>query len=396
MEKLFNRLTIAGFLLIIFTFCLGTFLSEHKEKLFYENRYTEKAVPLTMESYTSGEFVQKAEKSFSDNIYRRDEMLKLYTLTNRYILGKNEVNKVVFGDGVLLPYYSTNYFDADKTDRDINFMTNSMGKLNQVVEKNGGKLIFAAIPAQFSLYEDKFPGYICTYSPKLEYVRQRFLPALTEKGVSCIDMKTVFSQREDRDELYFKTDHHYNCSGALVVYQAIMEQINKNSGLDLKVLTEEDLEYKTLPNRFLGSMARKIYDVYPNEDKMTICYPKEPVAFERYDGGVKVAAELFKPPLPDKYADYETFMGGDFPETLIDTHRSELPSVLVFGDSYTNALETLIYYSFDKTYSLDFRYYDKMSVADYINKVKPDFVVYVRDDTIYLSNENNGDFFGDN
>ncbi len=144
MEKLFNRLTIAGFLLIIFTFCLGTFLSEHKEKLFYENRYTEKAVPLTMESYTSGEFVQKAEKSFSDNIYRRDEMLKLYTLTNRYILGKNEVNKVVFGDGVLLPYYSTNYFDADKTDRDINFMTNSMGKLNQVVEKNGGKLIFTA------------------------------------------------------------------------------------------------------------------------------------------------------------------------------------------------------------------------------------------------------------
>lgn len=394
MEKLFNRLTIIGFMLIIFTFCLGTFLSEPEEILFYENRYPEKAVPLTMDSYTSGEFAQTAEKAFSDNIYKRDEILKLYTRINRYILGKNEVNKVVFGDGVLLPYYSTNYFDKEQTDNDISLMTSSMERLNAVVEENGGKLIFAAIPAQFSLYEDKFPDYVCTYSPKLEYVRERFLPALTQKGISCIDMKTVFSQREDRDELYFKTDHHYNCNGALVAYQTIMEQINESSGLDLKVLTKEDLEYKTLPNKFLGSMSRKIYDIYPNEDKMTVCYPKEPVAFDRYDNGVNVASDVFKIPGEEQYADYETFMGGDIPETLIDTHRPQLPSVLVFGDSYTNAVESLIYYSFDKTYSLDLRHYDKMSVADYINEVKPDFVVYIRDDTIYLSREDNGDFFG--
>jgi hypothetical protein len=295
-----------------------------------------------------------------------------------------------------LPYYSTNYFNKAEVDEDIDEMTESLVKLNSVVEENGGKLIFAAIPAQFSLYGDRYPDYVCNYSPKLEYVRKTFLPALAQKGVSCIDMKEVFLQREDVDELYFKTDHHYNCNGAFAAYQAINEYINQNTDFNIRVLSKDEMEYKTLPNKFLGSMGRKIYDTYPNEDKMTMCYPKEQIGFDRYDNGIRVAAELFKPPTPDKYADYETFMGGDIPETMIDTNRPELPTLLVFGDSYTNALETLMYYGFDKTYSLDFRYYDGMSVADYIKEKKPDIVLYVRDDTIYLSRENNGDFFFEN
>ncbi len=396
MERLFNFLTILGFMAIILTFSIGTLTAEPKEKLFYENRYPEKAVPLTMESYLSGEFAEKSEKAFSDNIYKRDEILKLYTAFNRNVLRKNEVSNVVFGDGVLLPYYKTNYFNKEAVDLDIYDMAAYMETFNRVIEHNGGKFVFAAIPAQFSLYNDKYPDYVCSYAPKLDYVRENFFNALSERGVDYIDMKSVFSQRADKDELYFKTDHHYNCNGAFVAYQSIMQEINRVSGLDLKILTEDEMEYKTLPNKFLGSMSRKIYDVYPNEDKFTMCYPKEQIPFERYDSGTKVAAELFKPPTPDKYVDYESFMGGDFPETLIDTHRPELPSVLVFGDSYTNALETIIYYSFDKTYSVDCRYYNTMSIADYIREKKPDFVVYVRDDTIYLSKENNGNFFGHN
>lgn len=393
MEKFFERLMIICFTAVIFTFGIGTLTAETKEKMFFENRLPEKAVPLTKDSYVSGEYAEKAEKAFSDNIILRDKIMRVYTKFNSAMPGKTEVNKVVFGEGVLLPYYLTNYFNKEQTDEDINVMADDMDRLNDIVEENGGKMIFAAIPAQFSLYNDKFPDYVCSFSPKLDYVRANFLPELEKRDIECIDLKSVFSARQDKDELYFKTDHHYNCNGALVTYQSVMERINSLSGLNLSVLQKEDMEYKTLPNRFLGSMSRKIYDTYDNDDKFTMCYPKEQIAFERYDNGNKVAAELFKPPTPDKYVDYESFMGGDFPETMIDTHRPDLPSVLVFGDSYTNALETLIYYGFDKTYSLDFRYYDKMSVADYIREKKPDFVVYVRDDTIYLSRENNGNFF---
>ncbi len=400
MEKLFNRLTILAFMIIIFGIGGITFFGEHKEdKSFYENRYLENPIPLNMESYKTGEFREKAEKAFSDHIYKRDEILRLYALTNRNVLHKNEVNKVVFGKGVLLPYYKTNGFNKEQTDEEIAEMTDALTRLNAVVEENGGKLVFAAIPAQFSVYGDKYPDYVCNYSPKLDYVRASFFPRLKENKVSCIDMKSVYKQREDIDfdSLYFATDHHFTCFGALVAYQEVMKELNllRDKGKELKILQNEDLEFKTVDNKFLGSLSRKLYDIYPNEDKLTICYPKEKITFERYDNGQRVDAELFKLPEEGKYADYESFMGVDRPEVIIDTHRPELPSVLIFGDSYTNAMETLLYYSFDKMYSLDLRYYKAMSVADYIKEKKPDYVVYVRDDTIYLSRENNGDFFGD-
>lgn len=396
MEKFFNRLIILSFLIIIFGCSYKTFFAENVEdKSFYENRYLEKPLPLTFKNYVSGDYIKTNEKAFSDHIFMRDDILKLYTSLNYNVLHKKEVNKIVFGDGVLLPYYRSNGFDKAQTDEEITKMSDDMARLNEVVKQNGGQFVFAAIPAQFSLYGDKFPPYVCNFSPKLDYVRQNFTAALTQRNVPFIDMKTVYSAMPDKDKLYFATDHHFTCYGALEAYRQIMRHINDVSGLDLKILGDDELEFKTIPNDFLGSQSRKIYDIYPHNDKLTICYPKQPVVFERFDDGNKVAAELFKLPVAGKYADYESFMGIDRPEVIIDTHRPELPSVLIFGDSYTNAVETLLYYGFNKVYSLDCRYYKAKTVAEYIAEKKPDFVVYVRDDTIYLSRENNGDFFGE-
>jgi hypothetical protein len=393
-NKIFNRLMIVGFSVIIFGFSALTLFSKHGELSFYENRYLAKPVSLTWDSYLSGEFVSGNEDAFSDNIFMRDNMLKLYTVVNRSCLGKNEVNKVVFGEDILLPYYSSNYYDEAAVNSDISTMTDSLTKLNSLVNEQGGRFVFAAVPAQFSLYRDKFPKYSCTFAPKLDYERSSFINGtLKAAGVPVIDLKTVFEARADRDKLYYKTDHHYNCNGAFVAYQSILQNLNEQTGYDLKILTEDDLEYKTFPNRFLGSSARKIYDIYDNDDRLEICYPKKQIPFKRYDNGEEVEATVFSLPNEGDYADYEAFMGGDKAETLIDTNRPELPTALIFGDSYTNAVESLLYYSFDKTYSIDLRYYREMSLADYIKEKKPDVVIYVRDDTIYLSSENNGCFF---
>lgn len=43
--------------------------------------------------------------------------------------------------------------------------------------------------------------------------------------------------------------------------------------------------------------------------------------------------------------------------TTIDTGRRELPSILIYGDSFTNAVESIAWYSFDRMESADFRYY---------------------------------------
>ena len=72
-------------------------------------------------------------------------------------------------------------------------------------------------------------------------------------------------------------------------------------------------------------------------------------------------------------------MGGDVSVTEIVTNRPELPTVLIYGDSFTNAVESLIWYNFDTMYSLDFRHYNKMTLEEFIAEKKPDIVVCIRD-----------------
>ena len=87
---------------------------------------------------------------------------------------------------------------------------------------------------------------------------------------------------------------------------------------------------------------------------------------------------------------YNLYMGGDFAETVLETNRPELPNVLIFGDSFTNALETLLYASFNETRILDLRHYQDMSLRDYITEHQPDVVLCIQNDTFYYTASGNG------
>ena len=87
---------------------------------------------------------------------------------------------------------------------------------------------------------------------------------------------------------------------------------------------------------------------------------------------------------------YNYYMGGDIAETVIKTNRPDLPRVLVVGDSFTNALESILYTSFDEMHSLDYRHYDGKNILDYIADYQPDVVLYVRDDLSYIVTSGNG------
>ena len=83
----------------------------------------------------------------------------------------------------------------------------------------------------------------------------------------------------------------------------------------------------------------------------------------------------------------------DIAETVIRTDRPELPNALIFGDSFTNPVECLAYYSFNELRSVDLRHYTAQSLSDYIAAYQPDVVLCVRDYQSLLLREFNGDFF---
>ena len=84
------------------------------------------------------------------------------------------------------------------------------------------------------------------------------------------------------------------------------------------------------------------------------------------------------------------YMCGDISETVLQTDRPELPDALMFGDSFTNPLETIWYASFDETRSLDLRYHTELSLLDYVEEYRPQVVVCVRDYEQMLNMYGNG------
>ena len=110
----------------------------------------------------------------------------------------------------------------------------------------------------------------------------------------------------------------------------------------------------------------------------------------------RAAAEATVYALPGSDAEpltYGLYMGGDIAETVIRTDRPELPNALIFGDSFTNPVECLAYYSFNELRSVDLRHYTVQSLSDYIAAYQPDVVLCVRDYQSLLLREFNGDFF---
>ena len=189
-----------------------------------------------------------------------------------------------------------------------------------------------------------------------------------------------------------KVDNHYGLLGAYETYRAAVQALNDAYGLALSFPEEgADVTFSALPNPYMGSRTRKLLGLRGNDEKLLTAAFREDIPFTRFDNGGEVAATVYALPATDtEPLTYELYMGGDIAETVLRTDRPALPSVLIFGDSFTNPVESLAYYSFNELRSIDLRHYTAQSLRDYIDAYRPDVVLCVRDYQSLLSREYNG------
>lgn len=346
----------------------------------YENRNL--AVPETFSAETvlDGTFLQSLEPVFSDHITLRDYWLKLYTFLQMEVLQKQTVQGVVVQEDLLLPLHAPT--ETPDCTAAAQAMAESLLLLQNTVEDYGGTFLFVGLPEQSSALRDRYPAGFADYDNVYTSREEALFGAGEALGVQMLNLTPLFLQNQD---LYYRSDHHYRLQGAYLAYQEICE------ALDVPALSESDFTWTALPNPFLGSLNRKLMGMWDTDEALWVYELKEPIAFERWDNGQPVEPTVFA--LPDRetaYTEYNAYMGGDKAETVIRTNRPELPDCLVFGDSFTNALETFLYTSFDETRSLDLRHYTEMGILEYVQTYQPDVVICMQNDTVYLLPEGNG------
>ncbi|MEG1789610.1 MAG: hypothetical protein RR230_03015 [Oscillospiraceae bacterium] len=391
MKKIFDKLFIILGALFILCVLVGVLLKSAVGVSFYENRALAPLPVLNAESALDGGFSTDLQAYLTDRAPGRTLAIKAGTFFKLNVLRRPVVNGVAVTDDVLLQYNPYTTFGTDYIADAAAEVGGDLADLRDFIEELGGSFYYLGVPEQYSYFSARYPYYLDNRAWCLDIIHRDFSAALAKNDIEFIDMAEEYEKLGNPADFYFASDHHYNFPGAFAAYTALIERINSDRALPLPLLGEDDLSLTALPNPFLGSRNRELYGLRPMGDSLIIAEPKAALPFSRWDNGVSSEPRTNHVPYWSGDAvSYSVYMGGDFGETVIKTERPELPRALIFGDSFTNAIETLLYASFDETRSLDLRYYDAMTLREYLLDYRPDVVICVRDDTVYLYKTGNG------
>lgn len=384
-------LAFAGFLAAAMVITLG---KPQGGWSYYENRTLAQMEELTPQTLWDGTFANSVEPTLQDHAAGRNTLLKLSAWMDMELFHRPVVNQVIPAEGMLLSWNPYETPDPELIQQQADAMAGQLGELRDVVESYGGKFYYVAVPGQYTYFEETHPDFLNNRATYTDLEIPAFQQAMEEQGVTLIEMGEILAQQGNPPEYYSTVDYHYTFGGAYATYLAILERINQDFDHSLTVLDEDSLVRETLPNPYLGSRARKVFGLWETDEKLEIGLPAQPIPFTRIDNGQEVPATVYT--LPSNDTDevaYAAYMGGDIAETVIDTGRDELPSLLIYGDSFTNPVEGLMYYSFDEMRTVDLRHYKDMTLADYIALYQPDVVVGIRDYESLLSTDYNGSPF---
>ncbi|MBE6995851.1 MAG: hypothetical protein E7429_03865 [Ruminococcaceae bacterium] len=368
---------------------LLTLIGPHKSVSYYEQRGLAKFPELSREAVLDGTYFSELETVYKDHIFQRDRILKVNAIAE-LLLGRVTVNNIIVNSDKLLDSFGFLRWGLDYLKPEAEAIAAQYASLNGMITAYGGQFCYLGLPQQTTYFADEYPAYMDSRLWHTTGIRDIFGAAMETQGVPFLNMYAAFQAAGQPEEYYYDSDHHSSGEGAFFTYLTLMEQLSAQSGGELDYLTEEDFTKTTLKNPFLGSSNRKLYGLWDSADAVTLYTPKTEIAFTRYDNGVPKNSINALPYTEEEVTTYSVYMGGDVAETVIQTNRPDLPSILIYGDSFTNPLESVLWANFNETRTLDYRYYTAKSLRAYIEEYRPDYVVCVRDESTYFARTGNG------
>lgn len=185
------------------------------------------------------------------------------------------------------------------------------------------------------------------------------------QGVIPIDAYGVLKEHT-AEPIYARTDHHWFQLGAYYVARAFAEQAD----VPFADLTTYK---KYVEDDFVGSMAYYTND-YPdlvNSPEEFVYYvPTNDIQTTYYDRDYANGYEadlIFDPSIWDNSSYYMVFMSGDDKIVHIQTDCDNDRRLVIFKDSYGNALVPCLTSSFSEIYVCDMRYFN-LNAIDFIQE----------------------------
>ena len=350
-NKAIQYFTSGIFLTFIFSLTVTNIFAEKSNFSENENRSLANPPEISLKNIFSGNFDDEFESGLTDHFINRDAWIELKASTKK-ATGSIENNTVYFGKDEHLIQQFTSY--DEKT------LENNIQYINTFTTNNN-------IQANILLV------------PGASYGNQQFLPfgAYDLDEASLIDSIgnqfasqnyiNITNQISNGEDLYYKTDHHWNTDGAYVGYEAICQNVLHKQ--------PNTFTYEKVADGFKGTMYSKSGAFWNTGDPIYKMTPETNFsATVTYDNGT-TSDSLFVDENLNKKDKYTYYLDGNHAYLDIKTNVNNGKKAVIVKDSYSHILLPYLATEYSEIQVVDLRYY-RQSVSALIDASTDFYIIY--------------------
>ena len=332
----------------------------------------------------------KVDSITSENVSYHSQMMDLNSVKEN-LLGtriiKKDESKYAKSDSGSLILSRQDVLKSEEMDIPIS----KIEELKSVTEENGAQFLYCAAPSK-EVYET-VPCNMENHDKENYY---NYLSRLSEKEIPLLDFSEVLRKEGIKDEdIFFYTDHHWKPYCGFVAANAICEELKNRYGFeyDKEIADFKNYSTKEYKDWFLGSYGKKVgtYFTWQGADDFELITPKfetsmieeQPIKGETREGAFEETALYTENLEKDyyKYNTYATYCGGDFRLQIIKNNmKQDGKKVIIIRDSFACVVAPFLSLQTKELHICDMRDMegligDKINMRDYIEEVKPDYVI---------------------
>lgn len=312
MNKITSIVIFVLFIGGIFIYGLTSWITTDRLTSDIENRSLSQKPKVSKEGLLSGEFFDNFESYYNDQLFERDLLIKTYTLL-QLEMRKTIINGVVIGEDGWLMEAPTTLIEKSKLKTSLE----QINELASYTDSNGVSLYLALAPHKKNILSKKYPDYL---NENIGNERRNYFVEKLDSRINYINLPEYFTDLYSADELedmYFKTDHHWNFKGALNAYPIIISKMNNLLDSNSK---EPIKDYTIRCNdnaKFVGSFSKKLFKLVDSDSEYQCGYypdtQKDLTEFSAINSKGKILSnfsEVFGSKLSNREITYAGLFGG--------------------------------------------------------------------------------------
>jgi len=241
----------------------------------YENRALTNKPEFTFETIDS--FPKQYDRYYNDQFGMRNflnnSISMVYFELFKYSLNPKEV--VIGKNGKAFRNRNLQYYYFDRkhlTPEEKEAIRNELSSRALYYNKLNIKYVWVFIPTKGAIYENELPKYFKGKRDSVT-ITDEFVEILKSiPSISIIELEEYLKTKKDEENIFYKTDHHWNGHGAILAYQNIIEQLNnKDNSIGLPYKRNE---FNISRNEFTGNLSGMLG--YISKKELSVNYePKE-------------------------------------------------------------------------------------------------------------------------